>query len=149
MQYHAIPCNSMQYNAILCNTMQHHAVPCNSMQYHAIPCDTMQYHAIPCNAMQYHAIPCNTIHHLSLLTERTTALWAVHGHFYFFAYTSLGVSASCSRNISWTDLRCLPQGCFRGMWIVRECCRIDLTKKSLIWPDNGHLVHHCRKTSAL
>ena len=33
--------------------------------------------------MQYHAIPWNTMHAYQLLTERTTALWAVNGHFLF------------------------------------------------------------------
>ena len=52
------------------------------MQNHVIPCYTMLYQAIPCNTRQYNAIPCNTVHHLYLLTERTTALWAVHGYFF-------------------------------------------------------------------
>ena len=65
--------------------MQYHAVSCNTTQYHAIQCSTMQYHAIPCNSMQYHAIPCNIMHAYYLLTERTTALWAVYGHFLFLS----------------------------------------------------------------
>merc|ERR1712147_279316 len=72
----------MQYPVVICNTLHHHGIPCKSMQYHAIPSNAMQYHAIPCNTMQYHAIPCNIMHAYYLLTERTTALWAVYGHFY-------------------------------------------------------------------
>ena len=52
------------------------------MQYHAIQCNTLQCHVLPCSTMQYNAIPCNTMPHLYLLTDCTTALWAVEGHFY-------------------------------------------------------------------
>jgi len=86
----------VQYSARLCNTMQYHAIPCNTMQYHVVPCNTVQYHAIPCNTMQYHEC-------LIMLMERTTALWAVYGHFCW------SLSIICMFEKLWGFLRCCPR----------------------------------------